>query len=818
MKKKNKSILAVFIAVMVIVTLWGNPEGKVVQAEEEPVETYTCSLTRGAYDSEGKMVESDVYCMDRTLDEPEPENVYTRIRLSELDGYTKTISYNETEIPLPENMKIRFLKVLAGKDEIVEFLKTWNNADNILEEVKKEGGFSQQYKEYYQEMKEAGKTTYETVDDFFKSKIDSLEKPGMSHLVWLAAVQDCDSFEEAVLKFEDGRYYKRLLALYGYPYTSQNDIPEVVPEEVIYNDPMSVWNVYLKRIVRYIDEEIPDYYSQGYDAYVYQSDSKNTQHVIGKAFFDAVFVTKTDTDGKTLSGATLQILDKEGTVVEEWLSEDGSHMIRGLEKNTEYTLHETVAPEGYTVASDTTFTIDDAGKVTSTGTVTEDGILLVEDEIVRMQFKKEGTYREGFMAAADETVPLEGAVFGIYKDEIPDELVATATSDAEGIVSFEKIEKGLYQVREISAPEGYVPDENIWYARITDHGFDGLTAEPDGEKKLQKIVNHCAQGTIEIEKVNESHPENKLEGSTYGIFRSVDSYRKQAEELGAEEPGELPESLEKEMIDGEQYVLLKTAVTDKDGKVSFDGVLTGVTYVVKELEAPDGYYLSKNPIKVRLSVNGETGRTELDIQDVDDGEGTIRVVDDKITWLEPEVLTTVSKVDESGDPVVGAKLHIEDEDGTVIVSWATENEPKILEAYLKAGQSYRLVEDSAPEGYKIAGSISFTVSEKMGPDENAAIDLTMIDEKIPDDETEETVDDKSEKDDNETAETVDDKSEKDDNETAETVDIISEKQRDDSAPKTGDDFQMGVIGIVMIISAAGILYLLRKKTHIKDKD
>ena len=272
------------------------------------------------------------------------------------------------------------------------------------------------------------------------------------------------------------------------------------------------------------------------------------------------------------------------------------------------------------------------------------------------------------------------------------------------------------------------------------------------------------------------------------------------------------------MIDGEQYVLLKTAVTDKDGKVSFDGVLTGVTYVVKELEAPDGYYLSKNPIKVRLSVNGETGRTELDIQDVDDGEGTIRVVDDKITWLEPEVLTTVSKVDESGDPVVGAKLHIEDEDGTVIVSWATENEPKILEAYLKAGQSYRLVEDSAPEGYKIAGSISFTVSEKMGPDENAAIDLTMIDEKIPDDETEETVDDKPEKDDDKTEETVDDKSEKDDNETAETVDIISEKQRDDSAPKTGDDFQMGVIGIVMIISAAGILYLLRKKTHIKDKD
>ena len=50
-----------------------------------------------------------------------------------------------------------------------------------------------------------------------------------------------------------------------------------------------------------------------------------------------------------------------------------------MKTGTEYTLKETAAPEGYTVAADTTFTIDETGKITSSGTVTEDGVLLVEN-------------------------------------------------------------------------------------------------------------------------------------------------------------------------------------------------------------------------------------------------------------------------------------------------------------------------------------------------------------------------------------------------------------------------------------------------------
>ena len=47
-------------------------------------------------------------------------------------------------------------------------------------------------------------------------------------------------------------------------------------------------------------------------------------------------------------------------------------MIEGLKTGEKYTLHETVAPNDYNIASDTTFTIDKYGKVTTTGHMTDE--------------------------------------------------------------------------------------------------------------------------------------------------------------------------------------------------------------------------------------------------------------------------------------------------------------------------------------------------------------------------------------------------------------------------------------------------------------
>ena len=76
-------------------------------------------------------------------------------------------------------------------------------------------------------------------------------------------------------------------------------------------------------------------------------------------------VNKVDiADGKALSGAKLQILDKDGRVVEEWVSDGKDHEIKGLIIGETYTLHEETAPDGYTAAADETFSIDENGEVT----------------------------------------------------------------------------------------------------------------------------------------------------------------------------------------------------------------------------------------------------------------------------------------------------------------------------------------------------------------------------------------------------------------------------------------------------------------------
>ena len=66
-------------------------------------------------------------------------------------------------------------------------------------------------------------------------------------------------------------------------------------------------------------------------------------------------------------------------MIEEWVSGKEPHVITGLKTEVEYTLRETVAPEGYEITTDTTFIIDKYGVVTATGSKVKDGVILIED-------------------------------------------------------------------------------------------------------------------------------------------------------------------------------------------------------------------------------------------------------------------------------------------------------------------------------------------------------------------------------------------------------------------------------------------------------
>ena len=73
-----------------------------------------------------------------------------------------------------------------------------------------------------------------------------------------------------------------------------------------------------------------------------------------------------------------------GNIVDEWTSGTEAHEIEGLKTNEEYTLKETVAPDGYTIASETTFTIDETGKVAApiAFTLEADGTVKVNGKAV----------------------------------------------------------------------------------------------------------------------------------------------------------------------------------------------------------------------------------------------------------------------------------------------------------------------------------------------------------------------------------------------------------------------------------------------------
>ena len=98
----------------------------------------------------------------------------------------------------------------------------------------------------------------------------------------------------------------------------------------------------------------------------------------------SVKISKVDiADGEELEGATIQLIDKDtGEVVEEWTSTNKAHEVTGLTTGKTYILRETVAPEGYSITSDTTFELKEDGSIDTektTTTVSEEGVLLVED-------------------------------------------------------------------------------------------------------------------------------------------------------------------------------------------------------------------------------------------------------------------------------------------------------------------------------------------------------------------------------------------------------------------------------------------------------
>lgn len=109
---------------------------------------------------------------------------------------------------------------------------------------------------------------------------------------------------------------------------------------------------------------------------------------------------------------------------------------------------------------------------------TEDGVQHFAQEAL-LVVRNEGVRGAVTFTKADEmNRPLQGAEFTLYTDAACTHLLATATSDANGLVQFEKQPGGTYYLKETKAPQGHTAEDTVWTVKIA--GGKATITDPKG--------------------------------------------------------------------------------------------------------------------------------------------------------------------------------------------------------------------------------------------------------------------------------------------------------------------------------------------------
>lgn len=228
-------------------------------------------------------------------------------------------------------------------------------------------------------------------------------------------------------------------------------------------------------------------------------------------------------------------------------------------------------------------------------------------------------------------------------------VVDTVTTDGNGSAASKQLELGQYIVKEKTAPDGYVLD-------TTEHA---VTLD-DSHTSVNVAVQN-QKNAIVLQKVSKNDG-TVMEGVTFHVWNDDKSYD-------------------------------KTQKTDSNGRITIDGVKDG-TWHYQETATKDGYVLDNAVKDFTVSDGKVNGQSNLTI-----------TVENDYTKLD------LAKVDSgTGENISGAKLSLLDSNGRLVESWTSGSTPHRIEK-LKPGQ-YTLREDQAPDHYKLADPITFTLESK----------------------------------------------------------------------------------------------------------
>lgn len=85
-----------------------------------------------------------------------------------------------------------------------------------------------------------------------------------------------------------------------------------------------------------------------------------------------IHISKVDAEtGEELPGATLELYGPDGTLLDIWETSDIPHVITGLPVGEGYVLHEVAAPEGFEIAEDVMFNVEETSELQFVGMVDE---------------------------------------------------------------------------------------------------------------------------------------------------------------------------------------------------------------------------------------------------------------------------------------------------------------------------------------------------------------------------------------------------------------------------------------------------------------
>ena len=187
-----------------------------------------------------------------------------------------------------------------------------------------------------------------------------------------------------------------------------------------------------------------------------------------------VSISKEDLYGNELTGASMQLIDENGDVIDEWTSDGENHIITNIPAGG-YTLKEVAAPDGYVIATDISFTIDEYGNVTVDGVEAnafdDDGnpIVTMIDDATLVKISKQD------MATGTE---LPGATLQVIDKD--GNVVEEWVSGTEPHYIEAKLIAGeKYTLREITAPDGYNTAEDIEFTVNADGSVTEVTMKDE---------------------------------------------------------------------------------------------------------------------------------------------------------------------------------------------------------------------------------------------------------------------------------------------------------------------------------------------------